>query len=178
MEATREIARQLRLRDIGGIIVCDFIDMESQKNRDNVLKELRSHLRRDRARTKAFEVSSLGLVEMTRQRVRPSLFQTLTDSCDHCEGTGRVYTPSTVVRQIERSIRRVSVKGDEKKLLIRMHPEVALRIMEEEPDFIRKLGQTTRLKLDMRDDPLLREDEFRILSGAAQTDVTSRYVAA
>ena len=178
MEATREIARQLRLRDIGGIIVCDFIDMESQKNRDNVLNELRSHLRRDRARTKAFEVSSLGLVEMTRQRVRPSLFQTLTDSCDHCEGTGRVYTPSTVVRQIERSIRRVSVKGDEKKLLIRMHPEVALRIMEEEPDFIRKLGQTTRLKLDMRDDPLLREDEFRILSGAAQTDVTSRYVAA
>ncbi|HIF08311.1 MAG TPA: Rne/Rng family ribonuclease [Gemmatimonadetes bacterium] len=178
LEATREIARQLRLRDIGGIIVCDFIDMESQENRDKVLNELRTHLGRDRARTKAFEVSSLGLVEMTRQRVRPSLFQTLTDSCDHCEGMGRVYTPATVVRQIERSIKRVSVKGDEKKLLIRMHPEVALRIMEEEPDFIRKLGQTTRLKLDMRDDPLLREDEFRILSGAAQTDVTSRYVAA
>ncbi len=178
LEATREIARQLRLRDIGGIIVCDFIDMESQENRDKVLNELRAHLGKDRARTKAFEVSSLGLVEMTRQRVRPSLFQTLTDSCDHCEGMGRVYTPATVVRQIERSIRRVSVKGDEKKLLIRMHPEVALRIMEEEPDFIRKLGQTTRLKLDMRDDPLLREDEFRILSGAAQTDVTSRYVAA
>jgi hypothetical protein len=59
-----------------------------------------------------------------------------------------------------------------------MHPEVALRIMEEEPDFIRKLGQVTRLKLDMRDDPLLRADEFKILSGAAQTDVTSRYAAA
>ena len=143
-----------------------------------VLNELRTHLGRDRARTKAFEVSSLGLVEMTRQRVRPSLFQTLTGACDHCEGTGRVYTPATVVRQIERSIRRVSVKGDEKKLLIRMHPEVALRIIEKEPDFIRKLGQVTSLKLDMSDDPLLREDEFRILSGAAQTDVTSRYVAA
>ena len=178
LEATQEIARQLRLRDIGGIIVCDFIDMESQQNRDKVLNELRTHLGRDRARTKAFEVSSLGLVEMTRQRVRPSLFQTLTEECDHCQGTGRVYTPSTVVRQIERSIRRVSVKGDEKKLLIRMHPEVALRIMEEEPDFILKLGQVTKLKLDMRDDPLLRADEFRILSGTAQTDVTSRYVAA
>ncbi len=178
LEATQEIARQLRLRDIGGIIVCDFIDMESQKNRDRVLNELRTHLGRDRARTKAFEVSSLGLVEMTRQRVRPSLFQTLTEECDDCQGTGRVYSPATVVRQIERSIRRVSVKGDEKKLLIRMHPEVALRIMEEEPDFIRKLGQVTSLKLDMRDDPLLRADEFRILSGAAQTDVTSRYVAA
>ena len=178
LEATREIARQLRLRDIGGIIVCDFIDMESQKNRDKVLNELRTHLGRDRARTKAFEVSSLGLIEMTRQRVRPSLFQTLTGECDHCEGTGRVYTPATVVRQIERSVRRVSVKGAEKKLMIRMHPEVALRIMENEPDFIRKLGQVTSLKLDMSDDPLLREDEFRILSGAARTDVTSRYVAA
>ena len=178
LEATQEIARQLRLRDIGGIIVCDFIDMESQQNRDKVLNELRKHLGRDRARTKAFEVSSLGLVEMTRQRVRPSLFQTLTDECDHCEGTGRVYTPATVVRQIERSIRRVSVKGEEKRLLIRMHPEVALRIMEKEPDFIRKLGRITSLKLDMSDDPLLREDEFRILSGAAQNDVTSRYVAA
>ena len=178
LEATREIARQLRLRDIGGIIVCDFIDMDSQQNRDKVLNELRTHLGRDRARTKAFEVSSLGLVEMTRQRVRPSLFQTLTSACDHCEGTGRVYTPATVMRQIERSIRRVSVKGAENKLLIRMHPEVALRIMEEEPDFIRKLGQVTSLKLDMSDDPLLREDEFRILSGPAQTDVTSTYAAA
>jgi ribonuclease G len=178
LEATREIARQLRLRDIGGIIVCDFIDMDSQKNRDNVLNELRTHLGRDRARTKAFEVSNLGLVEMTRQRVRPSLYQTLTAECDHCEGTGRVYTPATVIRQIERSIRRVSVEGGEKKLLIRMHPEVALRIIEKEPDFIRKLGQVTSLKLDMRDDPLLREDEFRLLSGPAQTDVTSRYAAA
>ena len=178
LDAAGEIARQLRLRDIGGIIVCDFIDMESQQNRDKVLNELRTHLGRDRARTKAFEVSSLGLVEMTRQRVRPPLFQTLTGECGHCDGAGRVYTPSTVVRQIERSIRRVSVKGDEKKLLIRMHPEVALQILEDEPDFIRRLGRTTSLKLDMSDDPLLREDEFRILSGAAQTDVTSRYAAA
>ena len=178
LEATREIARQLRLRDMGGIIVCDFIDMESQRNRDKVLNELRTHLARDRARTKAFEISNLGLVEMTRQRVRPPLFQTLTDTCDHCEGTGRVYTPATVVRQIERSIRRVSVKGAEKKLLIRMHPEVALQIMENEPDFIRNLRQMTSLKLDMSDDPLLREDEFRILSGNAQTDVTSTYAAA
>ncbi len=86
VDAAREIARQLRLRDIGGIIVCDFIDMESQENRDRVLHELRTHLGRDRARTKAFEVSGLGLVEMTRQRVRPSLFNSLTKSCDQCGG--------------------------------------------------------------------------------------------
>ena len=72
LEAAREVARQLRLRDIGGIIVCDFIDMETRANRDKVLQELRQHLSRDRARTKAFAVSELGLIEMTRQRVRPS----------------------------------------------------------------------------------------------------------
>ena len=178
VEAAREIARQLRLRDVGGIIVCDFIDMESQQNRDHVLHELRTHLGRDRARTKAFEVSGLGLVEMTRQRVRPSLFNSLTKTCDHCEGGGRVYTPATVVRQIERSLRRVSAKGEERKILIRMHPEVTLRILEDEPDFLRRLGRHTKLSLDMTDDPLLREDEFRILSGAANTDVTARYAAA
>ncbi len=178
LDAAKEIARQLRLRDIGGIIVCDFIDMESQQNRDRVLHELRTHLGRDRARTKAFEVSGLGLVEMTRQRVRPSLFNSLTKTCDHCDGGGRVYTPATVVRQIERSLRRVSAKGEEREILIRMHPEVTLRILEDEPDFLPRLGRYTKLSLDMRDDPLLREDEFRILSGAAETDVTARYAAA
>ncbi len=93
VDAAGEIARQLRLRDIGGIIVCDFIDMESQKNRDRVLHELRTHLSRDRARTKAFEVSGLGLVEMTRQRVRPSLFNSLTKHCDHCEGACTLRPP-------------------------------------------------------------------------------------
>ncbi len=81
LESAREIARQIRLRDIGGIIVCDFIDMESRQNRDRVLQELRSHLGRDRARTKAFAVSELGLVEMTRQRVRPSLWHSMTTEC-------------------------------------------------------------------------------------------------
>ena len=115
---------------------------------------------------------------MTRQRVRPSLFNSLTKTCDHCDGGGRVYTPATVVRQIERSLRRVSAKGKEREILIRMHPEVTLRILEDEPYFLRRLGRHTKLSLDMTDDPLLREDEFRILSGAAETDVTARYTAA
>ena len=87
-EAAREIARQLRLRDIGGIIVCDFIDMETRQNRERVLNELRTHLGRDRARTKAFAVSDLGLIEMTRQRVRQSHLQSMTESCPTCNGTG------------------------------------------------------------------------------------------
>lgn len=178
LDAAREIARQLRLRDVGGIIVCDFIDMESQENRDRVLHELKSHLGRDRARTKAFEVSELGLIEMTRQRVRPSLLQSLTKTCEHCGGTGRIYTPASVVQRIDQSLRRAAASGDEKSLVIRVHPEVALYVFESEPDFLKRMAKRTKLKLDLRDDPLLRDDEFRLLAGPAQTEVTHKYVTA
>ncbi|MFP3948171.1 MAG: Rne/Rng family ribonuclease [Gemmatimonadota bacterium] len=175
LEAAREIARQLRLRDVGGIIVADFIDMESQDNRDRVLHELKSHLGRDRARTKAFEVSELGLLQMTRQRVRPSLHQALTRPCEHCNGLGRVYTPRTVVRRVERSLRRAGIADGEKTIEIRVHPEVALEMLESETDFLGRISSTSGLDLDLTDDPLLREDEFRLLSGPAKTDVTDRY---
>ncbi len=176
LDAAREIAKQLRLRDIGGIVVCDFIDMESQKNRDRVLHELRSHLGRDRARTKAFEVSDLGLVEMTRQRVRPSLFQALTETCTHCGGAGRVYSPATVVRRVERSLDRVAAEGKEKRIVVRLHPEVALQILEQEADFLPSVRKRTRMKIHLLDDPLMRQDEYRILAGPAETDVTERFV--
>jgi len=175
LDAAREIAKQLRLRDVGGIIVLDFIDMESQENREKVLHELRSHLGRDRARTKAFEVSSLGLVEMTRQRVRPPLIHSLTEVCPSCGGAGRVYTPATVVRRIERSLKRAAASKDERRIVVRVHPEVALQVVEEEPDFLRRLRKGTKLELDLRDDPLMRQDEFRLLSGPAETDVTGKY---
>ncbi|MEX0856458.1 MAG: Rne/Rng family ribonuclease [Gemmatimonadota bacterium] len=176
LDAAREIARQLRLRDIGGIVVVDFIDMVSQENRDRVLHELRTQLGRDRARTKAFAVSELGLIEMTRQRVRPSLFQTLTRVCEHCGGAGRVFTPPTVIRRVERSLKRAAAGGKERSILIRVHPDVALHVMEEEPDFVRRLAQRMQISLDLRDDPLLREDEFRLLAGPAETDVTEKYL--
>jgi ribonuclease G len=177
LEAARVISKQLRLRDIGGIIVVDFIDMETQENRDKVLRELRSYLGRDRARTKAFEVSSLGLVEMTRQRIRPSLFNSLTDICPSCGGIGRVYKPATVVRSMERSLERAAATKEEKRIVVRMHPEVALWVIETEPGLFKRLRGETRLELDLRDDPLMRLDEFRLLSGPAETDVTEKYAA-
>lgn len=175
LDAAREIARQLRLRDVGGIIVCDFIDMESKANQERVLQELRTYLNRDRARTRAFQVSELGLVQMTRQRVRPPLFQSLTEPCMHCGGTGRVFTPDTVVRRIERAIRRAAVEGVEHKITIRVHPQVALHVLEEEPNFLRRMEKTYRFEVDIRDDPLMRQDEFRLLLGPAETDVTAKY---
>ncbi len=177
LDAAKEVARQLRLRDIGGIIVVDFIDMVSQENRDRVLHELKSHLGRDRARTKAFAVSELGLIEMTRQRVRPSLFQTLTKPCDHCEGQGRIFTPPTVARRVERSLLRIDGQGEEKSVAIRIHPDVLIHLLEEEPDFLPRMREKVEVEVELIDDPLLREDQFRLLSGPARVDVTEKYVA-
>lgn len=178
LEAAREIARQIRLRDIGGIIVCDFIDMETRSNRDKVLQELRTHLGRDRARTKAFAVSELGLVEMTRQRVRPSLWHSLTRDCPTCAGSGRVFTPEVVARRLERSLKRAAHEHRERQLSVRLHPEVALYLLEEEPRLLQNLQKLTGLDLELRDDPMMRLDEFRLMSRPAGRDVTDLYAVA
>ena len=178
IEAAREVARQIRLRDIGGIIVVDFIDMETRSNRDKVLQELRAHLGRDRARTRAFAVSELGLIEMTRQRVRPSLWQSMTTECPTCTGTGRVFRPEVVVRRMERSLKRAGADHKERQLSVRLHPEVALYLVEQEPNFLRQLEKQTGLELEVRDDPMMRLDEFRMMARPAGRDVTEQYAVA
>ncbi|NIM51525.1 MAG: Rne/Rng family ribonuclease [Gemmatimonadales bacterium] len=178
LEAAREIARQIRLRDLGGIIVIDFIDMDSQANRDKVLHELRTHLGRDRARTRAFQVSELGLVEMTRQRVRPSLWDSMATDCPSCGGTSRVFRPEVVVRRLERSLKRVAHEKKEQRMTVRLHPEVALYLMEEEPNFLKEISRSTGIDLELRDDPITRIDEFRLVAQPAGRDVTQRYAVA
>lgn len=178
VEAAREVARQIRLRDVGGIIVCDFIDMETKANRDRVLQELRTHLARDRARTKAFAVSDLGLVEMTRQRVRQSHWQSMTAPCPTCDGTGRVFTPETIVRRMERSVRRMIVEGRKENLVVKLHPDVAMYVLEEERDLAKKLAKGARFTVELRDDPLLRPDEFKLVMKSQGRDVTDEYAVA
>jgi ribonuclease G len=178
VEAAAEIARQLRLRDVGGIIVCDFIDMEEQEYRERVQHEMRSHLGRDRARTKMFGISDLGLLEMSRQRVRPSLIQTATQPCPSCGGTGRVLAPDTIVRRVERALRRARSAGEKRDVTVRVHPEVALYLLEEEPRFLKSVSSELKLELDIRDDPLMGHDEYKLLAGPADTDVTAKYAVA
>jgi ribonuclease G len=178
LEAAREVARQIRLRDMGGIIVADFIDMETKSNRDRVLQEIRTHLGRDRARTKAFPVSDLGLIEMTRQRVRQSHLQQMTEACPTCNGTGRVFTPETIVRRVERSVKRMAVEGRRDHVLLKLHPEVALYLLEQEKDYLRKLEKLAGFQLELRDDPLLRPDEFKLVVKGAGRDVTQQYAVA
>jgi ribonuclease G len=178
LEAAREVARQARLRDLGGIIVCDFIDMETKSNRDKVLQELRTHLGRDRARTKAFSVSELGLIEMTRQRVRQSHLQNMTEACPTCHGTGRVFTAETIARRVERAVRRVGLEGRKDPLVVRVHPDVAMYVLENEKDLIRKLEKGVGFGLELRDDPLLKPDEFKLVVKSAGRDVTQQYAVA
>ena len=179
MEAAQEVARQLRLRDVGGIIVCDFIDMETKANRDRVLQELRQHLSRDRARTKAFAVSDLGLIEMTRQRVRQSHLQSMTEACPACHGTGRVFTAETIVRRMERSVRRMAAEGRRDNLVVRLHPDTAMYVLENERRPAEEAGEgASASRVEMRDDPLLRADEFKLVVKGAGRDVTQQYAVA
>ncbi|MDX1577360.1 MAG: Rne/Rng family ribonuclease [Gemmatimonadota bacterium] len=176
MDAAVEIARQLRLRDVGGIIVIDFIDMDEEEHRTRVERQMKTQLGRDRARTKVFGISELGLLQMSRQRVSPSLHQRLMEPCPYCEGTGTILTPDTVVRRIERGLHRVRTEGKERGITILTHPVVALHLLENEREFLETQSDAAGIPLDVRDSPLLGLDEFRFLAHPADADVTSKYV--
>ena len=178
MEAAKEVARQLRLRDIGGIIVVDFIDMESEGNKRSVLDELRAELSRDRARTKAFAVSDLGLIEMTRQRERSSLLHYYTEDCPHCGGLGKVPSLETMLVKLERAMRRVAAMGGEKRLTVKVAPEVALYFVEQEARRFNELEKRFRLRIDLKDDPQLKRGEMRVFSTARKAELTKQVVGA
>ena len=175
LEAAEEIARQLRLRDLGGIIVLDFIDMEDEANKKAVVDTLRNRLKRDRSRTKAFAVSDLGLVEMTRQRQRPSLANYFTENCAACEGTGRVLSLSSATLKIERMLRRVGQRSRERQLLLRVHPDVAVHLVEQNADRLERLEKQYRFRVEIRDDPSLRRDEIRLFRGKTFEEITKQY---
>ncbi len=138
VSAAKEIARQLRLRDIGGIIVIDFIDMKDQKHKEELLNVLNEELSRDRARTKIVSMSDLGLVEMTRKRVKKSLGKSLTMACPYCEGRGRVKSTQTIAFEIERELLS-AMREHGRKIKVYVHPAVAEKLSVDEKDIIEKL---------------------------------------
>ena len=126
LEAVQEICNQLRLRNIGGIIVLDFIDMENAKNRERVYKAMEDTLRKDRARTNILKISDLGLIEMTRKRVQEDLVSSISEECPYCHGTGNIRAKHTVVYEIIREIQRVSNKKlSSSSIFVNSNPKVA-----------------------------------------------------
>lgn len=177
IEAANEIARQLRLRDVGGIIVIDFIDMNDEESRDRVVQRMRTLLGLDRARTKVFGLSELGLMQISRQRVSPSLHQRMMERCSCCAGAGRILAPETVVRRMERALDRVAVAGSERGITILAHSAIALHLLENEREFLGRKREGLGIPVELRDDPLLRLDEFRLLAHPADADVTKKYIS-
>jgi Ribonuclease G/E len=115
---------------------------------------------------------------MTRQRVRQSHYQSSTEACPTCNGTGRVLTPETIVRRMERSVKRMAVEGRRDNLLVKLHPDVAMYVLEQERDLAQKLQKAANFSLEFRDDPLLKPDEFKLVVKAQGRDVTQQYAIA
>jgi ribonuclease G len=143
VEACREIVRQLRLRDIGGIIVIDFIDMTVQSNREAVLAALEAELARDRTKTYVMEISPLGLVEMTRQNVARGLREVMTMPCPRCQGEGRVLSEESALIEVERRLVELALSSALPALRVEMHPRIAARLLVGRDPLLRRLEAQT-----------------------------------
>ncbi|MES2965773.1 MAG: Rne/Rng family ribonuclease [Bdellovibrionota bacterium] len=153
LEAVREIAHQLRVRNCGGIIIVDFIDMEKETHREKVLSSMREDLAKDRARTAVISMSNLGLVEMTRKRIRPSLVKTLCEPCTYCEGRGYIKQKATVAHEIFRDLEREGRLANPRATsVVHCHSDVGDYIYEEETEMLedieRRIGRNVVLKLE------------------------------
>jgi ribonuclease G len=159
LEAIPEICRQLRLRDIGGLIVVDFIDMRSIEHQKRIEAEVRRRLVEDPTATSCTGLSRFGLVEITRKRVRPELRELFTDVCPACDGLGRVFSPATVTTRIDRWLSRQRQKRP-KTLVLALHPSVAAYLSENEGKTLKRLERQHGLHLEIVEDPGLDQDEF------------------
>jgi ribonuclease G len=175
LEAVREIARQIRLRDLGGLIVIDFIDMEENSNKKKVLNELQKEFARDRAVSKIEPMSRFGLVEMTRQRIRPSLIYNLYDPCPNCNGNGLVPSKGTILADVERAIRRYTASRLDRRLILKIHPEVDAYINDKPFGRKFKLMWKYWVKITTEVDETLKPHEFKLIEKRTGKDVTSLY---
>lgn len=164
LEAAHEIARQLRLRDIGGIVVIDYIDMTDPRCKRRLQDEFRRELRKDRSQSNISPISEFGLIEMTRERVRPSLLFSYSEPCPTCDGIGRVISKATVLTRIERWLIRYKFVGNERSLRLKLHPEVADFLRTGFWSRLRRLMWKYWMKIELLADESLRVDEFKFYS--------------
>lgn len=168
LDAVVEIARQLRLRDIGGIIVLDFIDMANPKDRQKVVSALEKELRKDRTRTKISHISPLGLIEMTRKRTGETLTELVTEPCPYCQGRGRVQSAETVSLAIERELRRLCSESDEEAFMVTTHPEVAYHLIGSAGEVIDEIEHRLRRAIYVRGNEQMHIEKYDITPGDIQ----------
>lgn len=167
LEAVREIVYQLRLRNIGGLIIIDFIDMEKEESKEKVYSALNQALKGDRSRSNILKISELGLVEMTRKRARESLMRTLTTTCPYCDGRGVVKSSLTKLYEVYRDIRRVAARRqkDERLITITVPPGVADLMFEEESSYLDKLEKELKIKIAINPDENLSQEDYEVSLG-------------
>ncbi len=153
LEAAEEVARQLRLRDLAGLIVIDFIDMDEKRNNRAVERKLSDCLRQDRARIQVGRISHFGLLEMSRQRIRASVLESSTEPCPHCGGTGHVRSVSSVALQLLRGLEEILMKGPTHNLIVRTRTEVALYVLNHKRGHLRDLENSFKVSLSIIADP-------------------------
>jgi len=164
LEATKEIARQLRLRDLGGIIVLDFIDMEERKNRQKVFQALEQELKKDRSPSKAVQVSEFGLIVVTRKRVKQSLERLLTEPCPYCNGTGIVKSTATICFDILTEMKKLSADLNGHGVLLRVNPDIGKALREEESAILRDIERAVGRKITIKPDPALHHEQFDVMA--------------
>jgi len=164
LEAVKEISYQLRLRNCGGIIIIDFIDMEKEENRDQVYKALIETLKKDRAKTNVLPISGLGLVEMTRKRTRDTLTRIMCEPCPYCEGTGDVKSVTTVCYELLREINKAMKKAKGPKISVYAHPEVSAQLSSEDFEVIESLEENFGKNLVIRADNSYHVEQYEIFT--------------
>jgi ribonuclease G len=164
LEAVREIAYQLRLRNIGGIIIVDFIDMDRAVDREKVTNALQEALKKDKQKTNILKISELGLVQMTRKRTRESLTRTLCEQCPHCEGKGFIKSRTTVCYEIIRAVARELADEHAASVTVTAHPEVVHLLLEEASDELERIQRKHMTKVQLNPDPNLNQDQYEIVT--------------
>jgi ribonuclease G len=164
LEAVKEIVRQLRLRDLGGIIVLDLIDMEEKKNRQKVFQEVEKELRKDRSPSKAVQVSDFGLVIVTRKRVKQSLERQLTEPCPYCSGSGSIKSSSTICYEILTELRKIGPDLDGHGVILRVNPDIARALKEEEIAVLRGIEDTLGKPVAIKPDLHLHHEQFDVMA--------------
>jgi ribonuclease G len=162
-EAAHEVVRQLRLRNVGGIIIIDFIDMEKEGNRKKVYEALKDALKKDKARTNILKISELGLVEMTRQRTRESLENQLLSPCPHCDGRGRIKSSVTIAYDVLRAIKKQQTNLENgRNIIVRLHPDVANFLYDEKNNSLDNLEREINHKIIIKVSQELRHEQYEI----------------
>lgn len=172
LEAAREIARQLRLRDIGGIIVVDFIDLEEDKNKKKIFDELKKEFRRDRAKVTVLPMSDFGLVQITRQRVRQNIMQTMKEVCPYCLGSGLLTKHSHIVYDLEDWIKKFKKTSSEKRLVLKCHPLFAARLREGKDVSILKLQLKYFIRIRIEEDNNMQIGHLKFISSKTGSELT------